>query len=203
MTIRDASYQVLEAALNKYLSLDPEISSQLSALHGKVIGIDLAGTGIKLFFIPAQNGQLQLLSQFEQQPDCMITGTPLNLLRSTLTDSTESTFTGDVHIEGSSALAQDFTNILKRIDIDWEEQLSRLSGDILAHQVGNSFRQTSGWLTRNLDSTGLNIQEYLQEEARLLPHALELENFYQDVDTLRDDTERLAARVQRLQQKQD
>ena len=127
MTIRDASYQVLETALNRYLSLDPEIASQLASLHGKVIGIDLSGAALKLFFIPDQNGQLQVLSQYEGQADCLISGTPLNLLRSSLTGDTDSTFSGDVNIEGSSSLAQEFTAILKRIDIDWEEQLSRLT----------------------------------------------------------------------------
>ena len=203
MTMHDASYEVLETALNQYLSLDPEVAGQLASLHGKVIGINLSGTAIKLFFIPDQNGQLQVLSQFEGQPDCLISGTPLNLLRSTLTDTTDSTFTGDVQIDGSSSLAQQFTVILKRIDIDWEEQLSRLTGDIIAHQIGNSFRAGSSWISRSMDSSGLNVQEYLQEEARVLPGALELDNFYQDVDELRDDVERLAARVQRLQQKQD
>ncbi|NNJ90507.1 MAG: sterol-binding protein, partial [Gammaproteobacteria bacterium] len=176
---------------------------QLTSLHGKVLGIDLSGTAITLFFIPDQNGQLQVLSQYEGQPDCLISGAPLNLLRSSIANNTDSTFSGDVHIEGSAALAQEFTSILKRIDIDWEEQLSRITGDILAHQIGNNLRAGSSWLSRNLDSTGLNFQEYLQEEARVLPGALELENFYQDVDRLRDDVERLAARIQRLLQKQD
>jgi ubiquinone biosynthesis protein UbiJ len=203
MTIRDASYQALETAVNKYLSLDPEISNQLIPLHGKVIGIEFSGAGIRLFFIPDQKGRLQLLSQYEGQPDCFISGSPLSLLRSSISDNTDSTFSGDVQIKGSSALAQEFTSILKRIDIDWEEQLSHVTGDIVAHQVGNSFRNTFSWLNRNLDSTVLNLQEYLQEEARLLPGALELENFYQEVDRLRDDAERLAARMRRLQQKQD
>ena len=203
MTIRDASYQVLETAVNKYLSLDPEIASQLASLHGKVIGINLSGTGITLFFIPDQNGQLQVLSQYEGQPDCLISGAPLSLLHSSIADNPDSTFSGDVQVEGSSALAQEFTSILKHIDIDWEEQLSRLTGDILAHQIGNNLRASSSWLGRNLDSSSLNIQEYLQEEVRVLPGALELDNFYQDVDRLRDDVERLAARIQRLLPKQD
>jgi ubiquinone biosynthesis protein UbiJ len=202
MTIRDASYQVLESALNQYLSFDPEISSQLSSLHGKVIAIELAGTGTTLFFIPHQNGSLQLLSQFEDDADCTISGTPLNLLRNTLNNSTDATFNGDIQIQGSSSLAQEFTQILKRVDVDWEERLSQLTGDIIAHQVGNTVRSGNSWAKRNISSTGLNLQEYLQEEIRLLPGELELENYYRDVDTLRDDIERLSARILRLQNKQ-
>lgn len=203
MTIRDASYQALETALNQYLSLDPEISSALSSFHGKVIGIELVATGIQLFFIPDQGGHLQVLSQYEGKPDCLISGTPLNLLRSTLSERSDATFSGDIHLEGNSKLAQEFTSILKRIDIDWEEQLSHLSGDVLAHQIGENVRNTGKWISRSLDSAGLNFQEYLQEEARLIPTALELDNFFQDVDTLRDDVERLAARLQQLQQTKD
>lgn len=59
-------------------------------------------------------------------------------------------------------------------------------------------RKTGGWMSRNHRSLELNLAEYLQEESRVLPGPLELENFFADVDTLRDDVERLAARVQRL-----
>ena len=45
-----------------------------------------------------------------------------------------------------------------------------------------------------------NIREYLQEESRELPSRYEVERFTADVNALRDDVERLAARVQRLRQ---
>jgi len=43
-----------------------------------------------------------------------------------------------------------------------------------------------------------NLREYLQEEARLLPTRYEAKEFLDAVDALRDDVERLAARVERL-----
>ena len=199
MTVRDASYQALEAALNQYLSLDPEMSRQLGKLHGAVIGFDLSGTGIQMFFIPDQKGQVQVFSQLEGNADCLVTGSPLSLLRSSQSDNAEQVFSGEVEIQGNSSLAQEFTRILKQVDVDWEEQLSRITGDIIAHQAGTAFRNTSNWFTRNNESARQNLQEYLQEEARLLPGMFELENFYNDVDQLRDDTERLAARIKRLQ----
>jgi ubiquinone biosynthesis protein UbiJ len=45
---------------------------------------------------------------------------------------------------------------------------------------------------------GQDFTEYLQEEGRLLPSRYELESFLTEVDRLRDDGERLAARVNRL-----
>ena len=203
MTIRDASFQLLESALNKYLSLDPEISRQFASLHGAVIGFDLAGTGLQLYFIPEQNGRLQVLSRIEGKPDCLVKGSPISLLRSSGNNNAEQVFSGDIEIQGNSALAQQFTGILMQIDVDWEEQLSHITGDVVAHQVGSAFRQSQGWLNRVSRSTGLNLQEYLQEEARLLPGIYELENFYSDVDQLRDQAERLEARLTRIKNSRD
>ena len=203
MTVRDASYQALETALNQYLELDTEMSSQLAGLHGSSIGFDLSGTGIKIFFIPDQLGRVQVFGQIEGEPDCLVTGSPLALMRSSGEDNADQVFSGDVQIQGNSSLAQEFTRILKQVDVDWEEQLSHITGDIIAHQVGNAFRNTASWLNRNNQSAAMNLQEYLQEEARLLPSVFELENFYHDVDQLRDDTERLAARLSRLQAKSE
>jgi ubiquinone biosynthesis protein UbiJ len=44
----------------------------------------------------------------------------------------------------------------------------------------------------------MDIQEYLQEEAGLLPTRYEIEAFLSLVDILRDDMERVEARIERL-----
>ena len=43
-----------------------------------------------------------------------------------------------------------------------------------------------------------NIREYLQEESRDLPSRYEMDRFADEVDVLRDDVDRLAARLKRL-----
>ena len=45
----------------------------------------------------------------------------------------------------------------------------------------------------------MNTAEYLQEESRALPAPLEAQGFYSDVERLRDDVERLAARLALLE----
>jgi ubiquinone biosynthesis protein UbiJ len=50
---------------------------------------------------------------------------------------------------------------------------------------------------------GANIREYLQEESRDVPSRYEVERFAAQVGDLRDDVERLAARVRRLQERAD
>jgi ubiquinone biosynthesis protein UbiJ len=47
----------------------------------------------------------------------------------------------------------------------------------------------------------MNAAEYLQEESRAVPAALEAEAFYSDVERLRDDVERAEARLVRLERR--
>jgi ubiquinone biosynthesis protein UbiJ len=198
MPLADTAFLALETAFNEYIALDDEISRQFAELHGRVIGFDLSGSGITMFFIPEQNGRVQITGILEGDPDCFVKGSVFSLLRSHFEQNPDQVFQGDIKIEGNAALAQKFTAIIKQIDIDWEEQLSRHTGDILANQIGQNFRKTTHWVQQSAATLGLNLQEYLQEEAKFLPTVFELDEFNNNVDTLRDDVERLEARIRKL-----
>ncbi|MCU7842321.1 MAG: SCP2 sterol-binding domain-containing protein [Candidatus Thiodiazotropha sp. (ex Monitilora ramsayi)] len=198
MTVSAAAFAALEQLLNQAIRLDPETPARLAPMHGQVIEIALVGLGLSLFLIPEPNG-IQLLSAFEGNPDCTLRGTPLDLVR--MRDhqqSADKLFSGSVKIEGDTQLAQHFGEFLSALDIDWEEQLSHFTGDVIAHEVGNLARSLGHWGKRQSSIWDQNLQEYLQEELRLLPTRLELAPFLDEVDRLRDDTERLDARITKL-----
>lgn len=189
----------LESALNRYLRLDPDTLQRLAALSGKVIGIELRDLDITLYLLPHAQG-MQLLDGHETAPDTLLRGTPISLARLGWAKQEKGTlFSGDVEIRGDVELGQRFKAILDGIDIDWEEQLSRLTGDVVAHQAGNAVRDILGWSRRAADTLSRDAVEYLHEESRDLPKRDEVEEFLAGVDALRSDTDRLEARVIRLQ----
>jgi len=198
MSISTLVIASLEQAVNGYLDMDPQAREQMRGLHGQVIAFELQGLGRKLYLIPGQN-RLQILSFYEGDPDCTLRGTPLALAAmSEQRTKTDRIFSGDVEITGDTDLAHRLGKILAAMDIDWEEQLSRFSGDIIAHEVGNAVRGTSRWGRSTLNTLKLDLKEYLQEESGLLPVRREIEGFLAEVDTLREDTDRLVARMERL-----
>ena len=198
MTAKAAAFATLEQLLNQAIRLDPEATRRLAPMHGRVIRFVILGLGLELYLIPEPGG-IQLLETFEDEPDCTLRGTPLALARMSSTrESADQLFTGAVSIEGDSGLAHHFGEFLSSIDIDWEEQLSRLTGDVIAHEAGNLARGLMRWGVESRHTLGLNLQEYLQEELRLLPGRYEIEPFLSEVDRLRDDVERLDARLERL-----
>lgn len=200
MSTRDLILAGIEQSINVLLDMDHEAKKRLAGLHGRIIAIHLDGLELTLYFIPDERGALQLLGSIEGTPDAMLKGSPLDLLRSGDKETgTAQLFGGRVSIEGDTHLAHTFGSVLAGLDIDWEEQLSRLTGDIIAHQTGRTVRAATEYGKTSLGLLEQNLVEYLTEESRLLPHPLEVEEFLQQVDTLRDDTERLQARLERME----
>lgn len=200
MSTRDLVLAGIEQSINGLLGMDPAAASKLATLHGQVIAVHLRGLELTLYFVPDQNGQLQLLGSIEGEPDALLSGSPLDLLRSGDQETgAAQLFGGQVSIDGDSHLAHRFGSILAGLDIDWEEQLSRITGDIIAHNAGRTARAASEYGKTSIGLMQQNLSEYLTEEARLLPHRYEMEAFLQEVDVLRDDVERLLARVERLE----
>ncbi len=188
----------LETAINRYLELDPDTLQRLAALEGKVIGVQWRGTGLALYFLPGPRG-LQLLSHYEGEPDTLLTGNPFALAELGLGgDREKALFSGAVEIRGNTDTGQHFQDILQAMDIDWEEHLSHLVGDVAAHQAGNLARDAQQYARTSAHTLNQDLGEYLTEEAQLLPARIQVENFLDDIDRLRMDADRLEARVQRL-----
>ncbi len=188
---------VLESAINAALALDPETRARLGALEGKVIAVELQGPDITLFLLPGADG-FRLMGHFEGVPDTRLCGTPLALLRLGSGKPGEGMFSGAVKIEGDVELGQRVQRILGGLDIDWEEHLSRLTGDVVAHQLGNMVRGLLRWGEQAATNLERDLADYVQEERRDLPPRWEVDEFLAGVDQLRSAVDRLEARLRRL-----
>jgi ubiquinone biosynthesis protein UbiJ len=190
----------LETTLNTALHLDPEAINKLERFSGKIIAIELQGLELTLFLLPGPDG-ISLMSQYDAEPDTILSGTPLAMAKMALgPDASKVLFAGEVTIRGDVETGQGFKRLLDELDIDWEEQLARYTGDIAAHKLGELFRATLAWGQQALDILGQDATEYFQQEGQDLPVAASVRQFMHDVDTLRDDAARLESRLARLQQ---
>ncbi len=193
-----AALAMLEQAVNAALALDPRTGKRLQRLDGKVVAIDLLGLNLQLFIQPHQGG-LRLMGAWDGPVDTTLRGAPMAMLRMSGGRTGEGLFRGGVEIDGDVELGQQIQRVFDKLDIDWEEHLSRLTGDVIAHQLGNLLRDMRAFGARSLDHLGHDLAEYLQEERDTLPVDWEVEGYYQQVDTLREGVDRLEARLRRLE----
>ena len=84
------------------------------------------------------------------------------------------------------------------MEIDWSEPLAKLVGDTAAYQIQQAGKQVGRWAKDTVSSASTSFSEYLQEESRDVVTETELEMFNDAVDKLRNDVDRLAAKLQQL-----
>lgn len=189
----------IEAACNGALALDPEIRARLGMLAGKIVAVELQGLDLRLYLLPHRHG-VQVLSVYEGEPDVLLRGAPLALLRLAVSAApSDELFAGGVEVRGDAATGQTFQDILRAVRIDWEELLARVAGDDVAHQTGRAARAAGAQARHMARTLEADAGEYLTEEAELLANRHELNGFLDAVDALRGDADRLEARLRRLE----
>jgi len=187
----------LEITINRALRFDPAALGRLARLNNKVVKIHVLGLNIEFFVIAGADG-LRILGDYEGEVDTLIQGAPFSLFSLLWDRERHSVYRGDVRIDGDLELGQRFQNILRDLDIDWEEILSKVIGDVGAHQAANVASDVFHWIKQTTEFFLLDTAEYLTEERRDLPSAYEVQQFLQDVDDIQATADRLAQRMARL-----
>lgn len=189
----------LETAINNILKLDPEIASRLKQLNDKVILLNITSPYLNFYFLPLDN-KIQVLSSYEDKADTRIYCSIFDLLKLAVNGAdNHNLFASDIEMRGDLETGRQFRDILNAIEIDWEDLLSKVTGDIAAHQIAKHARNAKTHVRESTKIFSQNLTEYLQEEKRLLPAPIQLENFYNQVDQLRYDGDRLEAKIKRLE----
>ena len=204
MSAQTAAVAGLEAVVNRVLRLDPELADAVAELEGSVLEVHVQGFDRRFQLHPSRYGIgiVPVDGDDERatlEADVAISGPPFTLL--SLLGSLESVdgvLPPDVSISGELWLVQKITGLAKRANIDWEEPLSKLFGDSLAHEFGRGLRGLLSWARAATETFACDMGEYLREERRLTPTRFEVDDFASDVDKVRDDVERLEIRIARL-----
>ncbi len=186
---------IIETALNRYLALDPEMLDKMGDFSGKVIKLDIIGVNKVLYMLPDSRG-IQVRTEHEGEVDTTLRGTPISLFKMGLVpNAAKLLLKGEVEISGDTRLGHQFKNVFSQIDIDWSEPLADLVGDAFAYQIQQSGKKISGWGKDTIESVSRSFSEYLQEESRDVVTETELNIFNADVDRLRNDVDRLQAKI--------
>jgi len=188
----------VELALNASIKGSSTAHADLQRLAGKVIALELEGLPVKLWFLP-QAERLTVAADYHGDADIEVRAPAASLIGAAF--KRDDAPPRGMRISGDAETAQIFSRLLKNADLDWEELLSQYTGDMAAHQIGNAVRGFRRWSRDATERIGRDLAEYLQYESRDLPPRREVEAFLTGVDRVRDDAERLEARLKRVAQK--
>ncbi len=189
----------IEALLNRNMS-GTHARALLQRLDSTSLQIEIEGIVRIRALIAA--GRLSILRPDDTPSDATISGSPLALLQLSAgkPGSGKTSAGNSVQIRGNAEIASLYRELLTIARPDWEEELSRWVGDIPARRISQMALQAFSWARKAGRTVGENISEYLTEEGRDLVNKVEHEEFLQGVDTLRETTDRVEARLTRLEQ---
>ena len=194
MSPLESLLQPVARVLNKNIGESTAAREQCARLDNKVIAIRVRDTTLASYFA-VSNEAVSLSSEHDAEPDVVITGSLVTLA---LLSGENSLRDGSLDLTGDAATAQAFQKLLAHAKPDVEEELSGVIGDAAAHTLGKFARGVGRWARDTRSIMRDNIREYLQEESRDAPSRYEVDRFADSVGTLRDDADRLEARIDRL-----
>jgi len=187
-----------ETSLNELLKKDPKTLKQLERLSGKVIRFEIRQPTLHITLVPNSAG-MDLLLHSEAIADLVLSGQASDFMQMLYSSSPdEKLFGKGIDVQGDTGLATQFSQMLRDFSIDWEAWLGDIIGDTTAHPLAQFVTQQREYFSKARKSLTDNSVEYLQEELRILPPRPEIEAFMEDIDQLRDDVERLEARINAL-----
>jgi ubiquinone biosynthesis protein UbiJ len=189
----------IEAELNRCVGESTAARELLARLDGTSFAVHVEGLGLTRV-LHAEGERLRLDSD-ASVATATLRATPLDLLRLLRADGVSGVKRTRAELSGDLDVAERYARLLKLARPDLEEEAAKWLGDVPAHALGEAVRGFGVWLERAGAALRLNTAEYLQEESRAMPAPLEAQAFYADVERLRDDVERAAARLALLERR--
>ena len=186
----------LETTVNKLQQLDSSALQRRKQLNGTIIGVVLKELNKPLYFVISTQ-QIDILSKYEGQVDCFIR---LNISAlKELQNNHQLTHlikTEQLEVEGDIQTAQHFARLLTEMDIDWEEHLSALVGDVVAHKLCYQLQQCRQNVSQQIKKIEKHSAEYITEELKIAPGALEVMYYCEQVNDLKKQADTLEKRIQ-------
>ena len=200
--------RLLDRAVASALADSPRAAELIEALRGRRLGIQVSGTPWRAL-IESTGRTLKLLrpaatgatsnADADADADATIVGAPLSLLALTGDDPQAVIHRGDARIEGDPEIAQQFRELGLLLRPDLEAGMARLLGRSGAHLAMRGLRAAADWTRTAAWTQVRNTAEYLAHESGDLVSRPDAEHFLRGVEQLREQLDRIEARLQILE----
>jgi ubiquinone biosynthesis accessory factor UbiJ len=189
----------VEHELNRLIGESTAARDLLEGLNGTSFAVHVEGLGVTAV-LHAERERLRVGTSADGAT-ATLRATPLDLLKLVRAEGVSGVKRSQANLSGDLQVAERYSQLLKLARPDIEDEVAKWLGDVPAHALGEFARGAGAWLARAAGALRMNTAEYLQEESRAMPAPLEADAFYSDVERLRDDIERTAARLTRLERR--
>lgn len=194
-----------EELLNRVLAKDPHLQSRLVNFAGKSLQINVHPPGIMVTAL-LEKSRIRLLSTEAELLDIQITasisGNVSQLLPLILEKRDNRPLSNPaLAITGDASFIQELHASLSSLDIDWDDYLAPLLGNLITNELSHISNDIRNWSKQASVNMRRNVNEYLTEEERIFPKKEQLDDFSEELDYLKIRIDRVNAKASILNQK--
>lgn len=180
--------------LQHLISQNSWANELLQPFAGKSVRLNFILTGTTLVIL--EDGNLAIAGE-TNIPDATVTIPPGVLVRLIAKDEAAKLL---ITVEGDTHLATELAKVFSNMHWDYEDDFSKLVGDVPAYKMGERARQAVKTVKDTSTNLADMLSEYWQEEMPMIAKKRHVEEFNREVDILRADVDRLEKKLTKLSQ---
>lgn len=183
---------LVERALNSALQADPDAPRRLRAVRGRTFRLTLSELPWPLTLTFCADKVLLMGSEYEAVDGEVITSLPVLAELRDASKVTAAIHRGDLTLHGDPVLAQQASQVIAGLQIDWENVFCEHFGDVPGYWMTQGFRKLRHWLP-SVESWKSWLNETVRDEKRLVVGHMEYALYCEDMQAL----ERRVAQLER------
>ena len=180
--------------INKFLKVAIENSNiekkDFLPLNKKIISIILSNTQT-IIYLKFNQENIEMCENIEEEADLILEGSPIAFLNY-FNNFGES---HSIKISGNASLAESFSNIMDKLNIDWEQIISEYTNDEFAFYSFKFINYIKNRATEIEKSFLRNSKEYFRDETDIIPQKKLIDNYIKEVDDLKNKIEVMEAKL--------
>jgi len=186
----------LEALINKALVLNVA-NIALDKLDQKTLTVKLSELSFPLSF--SVNSENIIVTNIKERADCTIT-TSIETLQTLKKEQNLTALIkqNKLDLEGDIKIAQQFSALAEKIDIDWQSELAKHIGDIPTYKLEQLGKNILSKIRFAANQIKLDASEYIIYEKKLVVTKSKINQFSQHVNLLAKETNQLESRINKL-----
>lgn len=178
---------IAKAIINSNLGKD-----DFSALNNKIISIILKNTSTTINILSSKEN-FKLIENIDKEPDLILEGSPIAFINYFNDIDTANA----IKISGDASLAEKFSNITQKININWEQIISEYTNDDVAFYSTKILKYIKTKKNEIEESFYRNSKEYFRDETNIIPSKDEIRDYIQEVDNLSNKIEVIEAKLKK------
>jgi ubiquinone biosynthesis protein UbiJ len=193
--------RIITKIINQVLATNPDA---LAILHDEfadtVVFVEITDLALNGYVVVHQHG-ITLQHTTIKQVDITIAGRFMALagMSPLAKKSPKNAWPKAIKFEGDVAKIEKLKAWLDDLSIDWFEVLSPYIGDFLAQGLVDTLSFGAGCLEKGMDNFTQATKNWVNDEASVMVAKVEVDEFLEQVDLLREQVDRLSVRIGLLQ----